>query len=483
MFSPTFYTVSPPFEEMGQTRRKFLSNTPGRPIRMFLRATELGPNMLPATLTKSGQLVEVQRPDPRKPVPRVVRLQNGKLAPLSSVRRAPSGELQFFSAGKAVQVRKLNTPLIKRPMIKMSTGEMIAVVPRAEASKAIIARKFVVNGIPVLVDSTNNVIDVESGQAGGGGVLFSQNGSLIYYITAVNDVFAYSRTMRGAAVIPSNTSLTMPTTAADAASIVMFAASHGKTIVDPEALAIESKSSWVEASSVPDPQNYVSVKATIPTFSVSTVDGNTVWTPIGEKTVTLVMVGMHVVGSTLGHGEMVWGSFERFGNTPNAAYSYTSTSGPKNVPQDMGGPWLFAPNGSAGPFNVATGSWDDTNGTITGTPTLGPNAVLRMHAWGSLGSNASMNTQVISATASVRSMLIPGDVRNNYFQIGTTWTAGGAAPNGGNEVGTSLLANSTLETYMQATTSPPSNGTNCFSCHATNKTTVSHSYNVLKPLF
>ena len=437
--------------------------------------------MLPATLTKSGQLVEVQRPDPRKPVPPVVRLQNGKLVPLSSVRRAPSGELQFFSAGKAVQVRKLNTPLIKRPMIRMKTGEMIAVVPRAEASKAIRARKFVINGIPVLVDPANNVIDVESGQAGGGGVLFSQNGSLIYYITAVNDVFAYSRTMRGPAVIPDSTTLTMPTTAADASSIVSFAAAHGKTIVDPEALAIEAKSSWVEASSVPDPQNYVSVRATIPTFSVSTVNGNTVWTPNGEKTVTLVMVGMHVVGSTLGHGEMVWGSFEHFGNAPNAAYSYNSTSGPKTVAQNTAGTWLFTPGGSSGPFNVATGSWDDTNGTITGSPTLGPNAVLRMHAWGSLGSNASMNTQVISATASVRNMLIAGDIRRNYYQIGTTWTIGGAAPNGGNEVGTSLLANSTLETYMQA--SGADNGTNCFSCHVTNKTTVSHSYNVLKPLF
>lgn len=481
MFSPAFYTVSPPFEENGQTRRKFLSNTPGLPIRMFLRATELGPHMLPATLTKSGQLVEVQRPDPRKPIPPVVRLQSGKLVRLSTVRRAPSGELQFFSAGKAVQVRKLNTPLIKRPMIKMPSGERIAVVPRAEASRAILARKFVINGIPVLIDPANNVIDVESGQAGGGGVLFSQNGSLIYYITAVNDVFAYSRTMRGPAVIPDTTSLTMPTTAADAASIVSFAAAHGKTIVDPEALAIEAKSSWVEASSVPDPQNYVSVKATIPTFSVSTVNGNTVWTPNGEKTVTLVMVGMHVVGSTLGHGEMVWGSFEHFGNAPNAAYSYNSTGGLVNVPQNTAGTWLFTPNGSSGPFNVATGSWDDTNGTITGTPTLGPNAVLRMHAWGSLGSNASMNTQVISATASVRNMLIVGDIRRNYYQIGTTWTVGGAAPNGGNEVGTSLLANSTLETYMQA--SGADNGTNCFSCHVTNKTTVSHSYNVLKPLF
>ena len=484
MFSPTFYTVSPPFQENGVERRKFLQNVPGRPIPMFLRATELGPNMLPATLTKSGQLVQVVRPDPRKPVRPVVRLQSGAVVPVSRVARGPSDELQFFSAEKPVTVRKLDTPLIKRPMVRMPTGEMLAVVPRAEASKAIIARRFVLNGIPVLVDAANNVIDVETGQAGGGGVLLSQNGSLIYYITAVNDVFAYSRTMRGAGVIPDNTNLTMPTTTADANAIVAFAAAHGRTIVDPEALAIESKSSWVEASAVPDPQNYISVKATIPTFTVSTVNGNTVWSPTGQKTVTLVMVGMHVVGSTLGHGEMVWGSFERVGGTPNAAYSYNSTSGLKNIPQDGGGPWLFAANGVAAPFNTETGNWDDTTGDIVGNPSLVPETILRMHPWGSLGTNASMNTQVISATASVRNMLIAGDVRKLYFQIGTTWTIGGAAPNGGNEVGTSLLANSTLETYMQASLPPsPNTGTNCFSCHVTNKTSVSHSYNVAKPLF
>ena len=47
----------------------------------------------------------------------------------------------------------------------------------------------------------------------------------------------------------------------------------------------------------------------------------------------------------------------------------------------------------------------------------------------------SLNTQVIGSNASVISQLLGGDVRRNYFQLGTTWTIGGAAPNGANEVG------------------------------------------------
>ncbi|MDB5680066.1 hypothetical protein [Sphingomonas bacterium] len=487
MFSPTFYTVSPPFVENGQTRRKFIQNNPRLPINMFLRATELGPHMLPATITKTGQLVEVARPDPRKPVAPVVRASNGALVRLTDAKRTSSGEVQLFSAGKPIVARKLTLPMIKRPMVKMPAGPMMAVVPRAEVANAIQARKIVINGLPILIDSNSNVIDVESGQAGGGGVLLSQNGSLIYYITAVNDVFAYSRTMRGAAVIPDNTSLTMPLTAADANAIVAFAAAHGRTIVDPEALAIETKSSWVEASAVPNPQDYVTVRATIPTFTKSTdpVTHVETWTPSGQKTVTLAMAAIHVVGSTLGHGEMVWGSFEHFGNSPNAAYTYNSTSGPnpKTVPQSTAGTWLFAPSNSAGPFNAETASWNDVTGAITGEPAVLPMAVMRMHPWGSVGTNASMNTQVISSTASIMGMLLAGDVRRNYFQIGTTWTIGGAAPNGSNEVGTNLLANSTLETFMQANASGSNPGTNCFDCHQTNKTTVSHSYNMLKPLF
>jgi hypothetical protein len=476
MFSPKFFTVSPPDPATGA--RTFIPNRPGLPLRMLLRTTELGPRGLPALLSRSGHVVEVPR-QAVQTAPPVIRLQNGATARIGNVTAAPDGALQFFDqAGKEVQTRKLVLPTIVRPRIEVAPGRSAAVVPAQAFSQAIQARKFIVNRIPIFLDPAGNVIDVEAGQADDG-VLISQNGALVYYITAVNDVFAYHRTMQGA-TIPNPTSIKFPLTMAQGNAVKTFAAGKGHTIIDPEALAIETKSSWVEATAVPNPNDYLQVTAVIPTFNKSNPNN---WVPNGQTTVKLVMVGTHVVGSTNGHGEMVWGTFEHQGNAPNATYAYNSTSGPKTIAQNTGGSWMFTPNGSAGPFNVTHASW--TGSAIAGTP-IGPGPVLRAKPWGSNdGGNpataAALNTQVISANSSVLSQLNAADVRGKYFQLGTTWTIGGAPPNGANEVGTNDLANATIETFVQGA-SPSAASTNCFSCHSTNTVRVSHVYSAIKPL-
>jgi hypothetical protein len=332
-----------------------------------------------------------------------------------------------------------------------------------------------INGIPIFVDLSGSVIDVEPNQADDG-VLISQGGSLIYYITVVNDLMAYHRTMQGAAVIPPGTSLKFPMTMSDANAVKTFAAGKGHTIDEPQALAVESKSSWIEASAVSNPNDYISTNAVVPTFDKTNPNK---WVPNGQKTVKLVMVGMHVVGSTNGHGEMVWATFEHLGNAPDSAYNYTSTTGPKSGPPAGGGPWLFSPGSASAPFNSPNASWNGSQ--IIGSP-VGPSTIRRTKPWGTDGSNSSLNTQVIAANASVISQLQPlGDVRANYFQVGTTWTIGGAAPSGGNEVGTNQLANATIESFMQAST-PGGVGANCFACHTHNTVGVSHIYSELKPL-
>ena len=303
----------------------------------------------------------------------------------------------------------------------------------------------------------------------------------------VNDLYAYHRTMQGPADIPQtdSTTIVFPMTSADAAAVKTFAATKGHTIVDPEALAIESKSSWIEASAVPNPGDYVEVTATVPTFNKSNPNE---WVPNGQKTVKLVMVGMHIVGSTNGHGEMVWGSFEHLGNAPSASYQYTSTSGNKTVPQGSGA-GIFTPASFGGTPNQTHASWNTSNGHIIGinpatnsppAPIL-PTPVVRVRPFGIDGSNIGLNTQVIAANASVISQLKTGDVRAKYFQLGTTWTIGGASPfHGGIQVGTNQLANATIETFMQAQGSGP--GSNCFSCHLFNTVATSHVYGDLKPL-
>ena len=246
MFSPQFYTVSP---EDSNGRRSFLPNSARGPINMSLRAMELGPNGLPIVMARSGQIVEVQREKPGQRPP-VIRLANGKTLQASEIataRKTPNGQLMFFNA-RGVQLKPtvLKLAPVIRPRAMITPGKVARVVPLTAFKEAIQARKIIITKIPIFIDSSGNVIDVEPGQADGS-VLISQNGSLIYYITVVNSVFAYHRSMQGAAVIPFTTALTFPLTAADANAVVTFAASKGHTIKDPNALAIESKSSWVDA--------------------------------------------------------------------------------------------------------------------------------------------------------------------------------------------------------------------------------------------
>ncbi|CAJ0816635.1 hypothetical protein [Ralstonia flaminis] len=479
MFSPQFYTVSP---EDSSGRRNFIPNSPGRPINMFLRAMELGPHGLPIVMARTGQIVEVPHETPGQKPPSI-RLANGKLIPgtqVQNVRKTEQGTLELLDArGKLLVPKVLKLAPIVRQRALLSADRPVPIVPMKAFTSAIQARKLVIKGIPIFIDPAGNVIDVEPGQADSG-VLISQNGSLIYYIIAVNDVFAFHRTMQGAAVIPGNTNIAFPTSMADVNAVVSFAASKGHTIQDPKALAIETKSSWMDASKVPNPNDYIQVEAVVPTFDKSNPNN---WVPNGQTTLKLVMLGLHVVGSTSGHGEMVWGTFEHEGNAPNATYAYNSTSGLKTVAQNTSGSWLFTPSGSSGPFNATNNSWTGT--AITGTP-VGPSPVLRAKPWGSNdGGNpanaAGLNTQVISANASVISQLNAADVRRQYFQLGTTWTIGGAPPNGGNEVGTNHLANATMETFVQGAT-PSAPSANCFSCHTTNKVPVSHVYPRLTPL-
>ena len=86
-------------------------------------------------------------------------------------------------------------------------------------------------------------------------------------------------------------------------------------------------------------------------------------------------------------------------------------------------------------------------------------------------------------------MMPAGDVRNNYFMTGATWTPGGQPPNGSNSVGTSQLANTTMETFEQGPDNTTTNGTsNCFDCHSPFTvppimTDVSHVFSALKSLF
>ena len=221
--------------------------------------------------------------------------------------------------------------------------------------------------------------------------------------------------------------------------------------------------SWVYASTLPSSANYVTVNATVPNYNTT---NPAQWVPSGTKNITLALVGVHFVATVLNHPEMIWATFEHFGNTPGAAYTYTNTSSAnQTIAQDSTGGWQFCvtncPTGST--FNTSHASIG-SGGDINGAPNVTPSNTLRSNPWGLPGTAAasvSSNTQIVSINHSVLSQLLAGDMRKNYFMLGATWIFNGLDPSNpsAQQVGTSLMANSTMETYVQGVT-------NCFSCHS-----------------
>ncbi len=461
--SPTFFDISSPDANGNRT---FVQHRPGLINILGVRAAKPGPDMLPVIFNKQGKMFEVAKPQLSKAGKPLVLGAAGKQIAASRIVVRNKRAVFLDNAGKPIPNAR---PLVaKRPITR-------AIHP-VGVKKATLAQKFMVNGRPVFIDPSGNVIDTEGGQADGS-VLEAQNHSLIYYAIMVNDVYAYFLTgAKDNAITPAPTQF--PTTQADLTKITTFASAHNKTFPDPNALAVEVKTAWIDASQLPNANQYITTQATIPTYNTSNPNQ---WVPTGTKTATLALVSMHVVGSTSGHPEMIWATFEHFGNSPNAMYTYNSTSGLKTVAQSAAGAWLFSASNSSGPFNQPHMSLGANNSIVSVSPfSISPSDTMRMFPFGMPSGSASSNTEVISINHSVSSQMPAGDIRNNYYLVGATWTPFGATPTGTNGVGTNQLANSTLETYAQ--------GTNCFSCHVGNMLGVSsgglsHIYGVIKPLF
>lgn len=336
------------------------------------------------------------------------------------------------------------------------------------------------SAMPTLEKSVG--VDSEEGQATGD-ALMSKDSAMVYYITMVNDVYAEFLSAVNAGKMKGKQ---FPTTQAELDTIVNYAKSNGVTLPDANALAIELKTSWVEASTINPKElsNYVTIDAIIPTY----IKTPTKWT-ITSKTTTakLVLLGAHIVGSTAGHPEMVWSTFEHKKTTPSLSYTYLDTNNKvKTVAADTGSDWILNSNANvtdSASINISHMKFKEDNIYATANNTVSPSNTTRTKPWGVADAGvpnpenatvAASNSQVISINNSVLSKLIGNDVRKNYIFIGSTWTDSGKAPTGvsysstnngdGVAIGTSQLANSTMETYIQNGTTYNENGS-CFYCH------------------
>jgi hypothetical protein len=436
--SAVFYDVSPPD---ASHRRTFLPHTGSSFVHtMVSRAAKEGPDGLPVIEDKSGQVFEVIKPSVNDSGKPVILDSAGNLAEVSQVSITSNHKLAFQDrSGKSIE-----------PLFGSATG-----TESLPPNEIRVAHEFIVNGSPVLVDSNDNIIDVEQGQAGSNGVLATQTKGLVYYLVMTNDVYAYFLTGVKNGAFPGTQ---FPVSKTDLDQIQMYAKMHGKSFTDAQALTIELKSSWIEVTNQTK-SNYITTTATIPTYDVS---DPMKWVPNGKKKATLGLLGLHIVGSVAGHPEMIWATFEHFGDTPNAAYAYVNTSMQTiQVPQNTAGAWLFSAPGSTGPFNTLHMKADGANIVAAPPYTISPSDTLRTYPWGGAGGNAPANTNLISIQNSVSALMPKGDIRSNYFLVGATWTNGGTAPPGG-QAGATNVANSTMETYTQVP-----NG--CFRCHASSK--------------
>jgi len=492
--SPIFYNVS---GKNAQGQRTYTQNQPDVPLPLLnVRNAQTGQHDLQLVMDKKGHLFEVLPALQGQDGNSLIRNAAGKMVEINRIEAKTGEKPQFFdTANKPIVQPKAPAP--DTTLALRVAPELATVTP--EQTKNFV-QAFEANGNVVFVDSNGNTIDPTQGQAGNlSGVLLAQDQSLVYYATMVNDVYAFFQTgtLNGAfGPYSPNTNYFFPTTQQQLNPIISYAATKGSNLPDRVAMAVELKTSWVDVAGLPalglKQSDFITVTTTVPDYNRS---NPVLWIPTGRsKTVTLAMVGMHVVGSVNGHPEMVWATFEHTNNTPSSGYSYTNNQGgTSTVQQGRAGKWVFA-SPSATTYNVQKANYlAAPNIQAAQGQTISPSDTMLLKAWGT-GSDASNflleNTEVISADSSVLTQMPNGDVRSNYIMTGATWTAGGQSVQPNNQVGTNLLNNTTMETYDQGVDSK-SNGSNCFSCHSNPSqpagqpanTGVSHIFSSLIPLF
>ncbi|SLN40662.1 hypothetical protein PEL8287_02014 [Roseovarius litorisediminis] len=330
-----------------------------------------------------------------------------------------------------------------------------------------------------------------TGQAGGSDVLISQKGSLNYYGIHTNDIYAqYLTGQKTGKFTGTPIAENFPTTEADMALIAAYV---GHDLANPQAMTMELKTSWVDASTV-DAAEFVTMKAQVPAY---TKTSDTTWTRNGSETLELALVGMHIVAPVNGHPELVWISFEHISNAPNAEFYYLNQQGTAtSQAYDSTGNWTFLPSGAAQPAAVTTVASVDSSGNITADKgsTIVPVDVVQENPWGNSPAETTeveSNTDLVSLNATVLGMLAKlGDVRGNYYQLGGIWTAEGQIPTSGTDAnirGGLRLANSTMETFHQyPDTNNGFQSENCFTCHNVSSSSdgikISHIFGGLSPL-
>jgi hypothetical protein len=222
------------------------------------------------------------------------------------------------------------------------------------------------------------------------------------------------------------------------------------------------------------PAGAYTTQAQVPVLETKVTPGLVTIQPMAGKfvTVTVALIGLHVVGQTENHPEFLWGTFEHKMNSPVTA---DNTFTPSPTVSDPNNYTLYKANTPFSQANNAVNPPDLRLDAATQKFTPVTNAVLENQTGGEnqtdgVGNVFAINSSAQNAVAAFQPPIPPAQtVFANYNLVGTVWMA----PNSYNvnsdqssAFGSVDLANATAETFVQnANNTPIANVANCFMCH------------------
>lgn len=226
--------------------------------------------------------------------------------------------------------------------------------------------------------------------------------------------------------------------------------------------AIELKTAWRvaavgDSTFIPNASSrFFTVQAQIPTITI--VNGRFVTDTTRMRQATLALAGMHVVGTVPDHPEFIWATFEQVDNAPSC------TQTPSAINDSTRNAWsLYTANLPCASGSQCNARPDSLNASFKPTP------VCRVVPFGDRDTTSENARNIRTLNASVQRQLPANSILRSYRMIGGQWTNPGGLPArfgaGTNIFGSRLLANLTMESFLQPTGLPGDTGKTCFGCH------------------
>jgi hypothetical protein len=224
------------------------------------------------------------------------------------------------------------------------------------------------------------------------------------------------------------------------------------------------------------PEGAFTTQAQVPNLHVLATKTSATVAPSGTfETVTVALVGLHVVGYVENHPEFLWATFEHKRNAPMITDNTFSPSPTKSSPDSYtfykAGTPFSEVNKAANATKPTSLSYDPKSGKFSPITN-----VVQENKTGGAAIPADIEILNTASQNFLSTQKAPQPLFGNYNLIGTVWMAPNTyvttnpswqSLNQANAVGSVNLANTTAETFVQQASNkvPPASLRNCFLCH------------------